>query len=122
MLLCDLNCDMGEGIGHDEALMPWITSANIACGFHAGNDDIIKTTILLAKKHGVNIGAHPSFFDRENFGRTEINMPAGEVAALVAGQLYIINELCIFALIPPVSRLSNVHGTSHYFGSDFLHS
>ena len=53
---------MGEGIGNDEAIMPFISSANIACGFHAGDDITMDKTILLAKKHGVAVGAHPSFF------------------------------------------------------------
>jgi lactam utilization protein B len=54
----DLNCDMGEGIGNDEAIMPFITSANIACGYHAGDEETMRSTILLAKKQGVKIGAH----------------------------------------------------------------
>jgi UPF0271 protein len=68
----DINCDMGEGIGNDELIMPFISSANIACGYHAGNETIIGQTIELAQKNNVAIGAHPSFFDRENFGRTEM--------------------------------------------------
>jgi len=63
---------MGEGIGADEMIMPFITSSNIACGYHAGNETTMQETVMLAKKAGVAIGAHPSFFDRENFGRTEI--------------------------------------------------
>ena len=61
----DINCDMGEGIGNDEAIMPFVNSANIACGFHAGNGSTIRQTIQLALKHGVKIGAHPSFRDKE---------------------------------------------------------
>lgn len=64
MISCDLNCDMGEGMGHDAAIMPFITSANIACGYHAGDEITMRETVLLAKKSGVAIGAHPSFFDR----------------------------------------------------------
>ena len=67
----DINCDMGEGIGNDEALMPFINSANIACGFHAGSGATIQHTIRLALKYDVHIGAHPSFRDKENFGRKE---------------------------------------------------
>ena len=78
----DINCDMGEGIGNDEAVMPFIGSANIACGFHAGSTHTIHQTILLALKHGVNIGAHPSFRDKENFGRKEIHLNTDKIYAL----------------------------------------
>jgi UPF0271 protein len=91
--LIDINCDMGEGIGNDEAIMPFITSANIACGYHAGDEQTIRTTILLAKKHGVNIGAHPSFLDRENFGRTEMKTTLGEVYQLITEQLFLFKKV-----------------------------
>src|SRR3954462_15736126 len=87
MLLCDINCDMGEGIGNDEAIMPFITSANIACGYHAGDEETVRMTIELAKNDKVNIGAHPSFFDKENFGRTEMKASPEEVYQLVTEQL-----------------------------------
>jgi len=89
----DINCDMGEGIGNDEAIMPFITSANIACGYHAGDEKTMRQTIVLAKKYGVNIGAHPSFLDRENFGRTEINCTPEEVYGLVKTQLLLFKKL-----------------------------
>lgn len=89
----DLNCDMGEGIGHDEAIMPFITSANIACGFHAGNEQTMRSTILLAKKYKVHVGAHPSFLDKENFGRTEILFSPQEVYDLVQQQLSILKAI-----------------------------
>lgn len=87
MLICDLNCDMGEGIGRDEAIMPFITSANISCGFHAGNGDTIRHTIALAIKHNIQIGAHPSFRDRENFGRKEVHLDHDKLYAIVLEQL-----------------------------------
>ena len=87
MLICDLNCDMGEGIGRDEAIMPFITSANISCGFHAGNGDTIRQTIDLALKHNVYIGAHPSFRDRVNFGRMEMHLDHDKLYAIVLEQL-----------------------------------
>ena len=87
----DLNCDMGEGIGNDEAIMPNITSANIACGFHAGNTDSIKKTIDLALRQGVKIGAHVSYRDKENFGRKEMQLPTEKIYALVMDQLIKIN-------------------------------
>lgn len=89
----DINCDMGEGTGNDEALMPFITSANIACGFHAGDLSTIQATINLAKQHGVNVGVHPSFFDRENFGRTEKETSPEEVYQLVTEQLVFFQKL-----------------------------
>jgi|ERR1035437_239206 UPF0271 protein len=93
MLLCDLNCDMGEGIGNDELIMPYITSANIACGYHAGDESTMHQTILLAQKYTVNIGAHPSFLDRENFGRTEIKKSPQEVYELVFKQIKILQKI-----------------------------
>ncbi len=94
MISCDLNCDLGEGIGNDEAIMPFITSANIACGYHAGDETTIQKTVAMAKKAGVAIGAHPSFFDRENFGRTEIkDLEPQQVYDLVKAQLKIIQKI-----------------------------
>ena len=86
----DLNCDLGEDIGNDEAIMPYITSANIACGFHAGDEHTMRETIHLAKRFGVNVGAHPSWKDRENFGRKEINTSPDEVEKLVLEQIQIL--------------------------------
>ncbi|MBM4427232.1 MAG: LamB/YcsF family protein [Chloroflexi bacterium] len=86
----DLNCDLGEGIGNDEAVMPYITSANIACGFHAGDEKIMRETIRLAKRFGVNVGAHPSWNDRENFGRKEMSASHDEVEKLIIEQIQIL--------------------------------
>jgi UPF0271 protein len=83
----DLNCDMGENIGNDEAIMPYITSANIACGFHAGDSKTMQATVRLAKKHGVAVGAHPSWLDLEGFGRREMSLPTDEVEALILYQI-----------------------------------
>jgi UPF0271 protein len=71
----DLNCDLGEGCPHDAELMALITSANIACGGHAGDLATALATITLARKHGVQVGAHPGFLDREHFGRRELDLP-----------------------------------------------
>ncbi len=84
---------MGEGIGNDELIMPYITSANIACGYHAGDEQTILQTILLAKKYKVNIGAHTSFLDRENFGRTEMKKSPEEVYELVLAQIKILKKI-----------------------------
>jgi UPF0271 protein len=95
----DLNCDMGESfgrykLGDDEAVMPFITSANIACGFHASDPNIMQSTIRLAKKCNVAIGAHPSWPDLQGFGRREMNLSAEETRAVV---LYQIGALAAFA-------------------------
>jgi 5-oxoprolinase (ATP-hydrolysing) subunit A len=83
----DLNCDMGEGMPGDALIMPYITSANIACGYHAGDDDMMKKTIQLALLNNVAIGAHPSFNDRKNFGRTEMMIGNDELYDLVSIQV-----------------------------------
>jgi len=95
----DLNCDMGESfgqykLGDDEAVMPFITSANIACGFHAGDPQVMQSTIRLAKKYSVAIGAHPSWPDLQGFGRREMTLSAEETEAVV---LYQIGALAGFA-------------------------
>jgi UPF0271 protein len=82
----DLNADVGEGMA-DTDLMPFLTSANIACGFHAGDPNTMDETVTLAMAHGVAIGAHPGYADRENFGRLLIELPAGEVERLVLYQI-----------------------------------
>ncbi len=92
MLTVDLNSDLGESfgpwtMGHDEALMTSITSANIACGFHAGDPSVMRQTIRLAKQHGVAVGAHPGFPDLVGFGRREMQLSTGEVEDLVLYQL-----------------------------------
>ncbi len=69
----DLNCDLGEGCPHDAELMPLITSANVACGFHAGGPTVALAALRTAARHGVQAGAHPGFADREHFGRLELN-------------------------------------------------
>lgn len=92
-MLCDLNCDMGEGIGNDADLMPFISSANISCGFHAGNSQIIRQTIELALEHGVHMGAHPSFRDKEHFGRREMKLSPDKLYAIVLEQLIKIELL-----------------------------
>ncbi len=88
-----LNCDMGEGIGNEELLMPFIHSANIACGYHAGDSTTMWQTVELAIKYKVTIGAHPSFPDRKNFGRTEMKLENEEVYDLLTQQLFILNEI-----------------------------
>jgi UPF0271 protein len=85
----DLNCDMGEleDARHEAALMEYITSANIACGGHAGDETTMERTARLALARGVRIGAHPGYPDRENFGRIELPMPAAEIERTVREQI-----------------------------------
>lgn len=83
----DFNCDLGEGCGDDAAIMPWITSANIACGAHAGDDASIRETLRLCREHGVTVGAHPGYADRAHFGRREMSLPHHELIALVREQI-----------------------------------
>ncbi|HVS38726.1 MAG TPA: 5-oxoprolinase subunit PxpA [Gemmataceae bacterium] len=75
----DLNCDLGEGAPLDAELMPLITSANIACGFHAGGPAEAMTALRTAFRHGVHAGAHPSFADREHFGRRELDQSEEQI-------------------------------------------
>ena len=93
MKTIDINCDLGEGIGNENAIMPYISSANIACGYHAGDENTIWQTAELCLKYNVAIGAHPSFLDKENFGRTEMKIDADDLYDLVIQQLIIIDEI-----------------------------
>ncbi|MEP6484761.1 MAG: 5-oxoprolinase subunit PxpA [Rudaea sp.] len=109
----DLNCDMGESfgawvMGDDANVMPHITSANIACGFHAGDFGTMQRTVALAKKHGVAIGAHVSLPDLQGFGRREMKVSAGDAYAMT---LYQIGALQGFARASDV-RVTHVkpHG------------
>ncbi|MEX0669722.1 MAG: 5-oxoprolinase subunit PxpA [Pirellulales bacterium] len=83
----DMNCDLGEGLAHDAELMPLISSANIACGGHAGDTGTMTSAVTLARRHGVAIGAHPGHADREHFGRRERPLTPDAAAALVLGQI-----------------------------------
>jgi UPF0271 protein len=83
----DLNADVGEGVGQDPALMPHITSANVACGAHAGDPALMHETVLLAREHGVAVGAHPSFPDRAGFGRRDLQLPPQQIEDIVVSQI-----------------------------------
>lgn len=101
----DLNCDLGEGAGHDGELMPLITSANIACGAHAGTLDTMIETVELALAHRVGIGAHPGYFDLENFGRRERDITSPE-----AGRLVLMQVEQLFEIAGPKLRHVKLHG------------
>jgi UPF0271 protein len=83
----DLNCDLGEGGANDASIMPLISSANIACGGHAGDEVTLRETIRLALKHGVAIGAHPGYEDRETMGRRPLALSPAAIADMVKRQL-----------------------------------
>lgn len=89
----DLNADLGEGSGHDDELFELITSANIATGFHAGDAGTMRATISAAQAQGVFVGAHPSLFDRQNFGRKEIEVTPEEVFDAVVYQLGVFQAI-----------------------------
>jgi UPF0271 protein len=93
ILRIDLNCDMGEGMGNDKEIMPFISSANIACGYHAGDETTMKETIELAIQNNVAIGAHPSFDDKENFGRKEMNLSSDEIYSLIFDQIKTLDAI-----------------------------
>ena len=83
----DLNCDLGEGAPHDAAVMPLVTSANIACGGHAGDEAMMAATVALARRHGSAIGAHPGHADRAHFGRRQLALTPDAAAAVVVEQV-----------------------------------
>jgi len=94
----DLNCDMGElpemlADGSQEALMKFVTSANVACGAHAGNEEMMRATIEQALRHGVAVGAHPGYEDRENFGRVALSLSAQEVRDSVFRQVVTLGKV-----------------------------
>ena len=99
MLSVDLNCDMGESfgawtMGNDAALMDFVSSVNVACGFHAGDATVIRQTVEMAIAKGVAVGAHPSFADLQGFGRREIKMSAAEIFDIVIYQIAAVKGIC----------------------------
>jgi 5-oxoprolinase (ATP-hydrolysing) subunit A len=95
----DLNCDMGESfgtyrLGDDEALMPLITSANVACGFHAGDPLVLERTVRLAQAHAVAVGAHPGYPDLSGFGRRDMALSPKEIEAAVLYQIGAVAAFC----------------------------
>jgi UPF0271 protein len=90
----DINADLGEGMGKDAQLMPFISSCSIACGGHYGNESTMQETIELAKKFNVKVGAHPSFPDRDHFGRRNLTMTKSELSEAVFQQLIRFYAVC----------------------------
>jgi 5-oxoprolinase (ATP-hydrolysing) subunit A len=89
----DLNADVGEGLGDDAALIRVVSSANIACGVHAGDPETMRATVVLARDHGVAVGAHPSFPDRSGFGRREMTLAPRQVQECVTSQLRALADI-----------------------------
>lgn len=96
----DLNADVGEECGQDAALLRCITSANVACGQHAGSPTVMRETVLLARDCGVSVGAHPGFDDREHFGRRDLQLPPPEITDLVVRQVESLASMAANAGIP----------------------
>ncbi|WP_053960982.1 LamB/YcsF family protein [Sulfobacillus thermosulfidooxidans] len=122
MLTIDINCDMGESfgaytMGNDARIMPYISSANVACGFHAGDPRVMRKTVQLAKEHQVRVGAHPSFPDLVGFGRRNMLLSYEEIRSDV---LYQIGALSAFAAeakwplqhVKPHGQLNNMAMTN----------
>lgn len=97
----DLNADLGEGAGHDEELLALVSSASIATGFHAGDAETMRDAISAARDQGVAVGAHPSLFDRENFGRKELPVTPSDIFDAVTYQLGIFQAIAEAASIRP---------------------
>ncbi len=89
----DLNADVGEECGDDVALIPLLTSANVCCGVHAGGPVTMRRTVELCLRHGVRLGAHVSYPDREHFGRRELELPPAEISASVTAQLQALSAI-----------------------------
>ena len=123
----DINCDVGEGVANEPLLMPFISSCNIACGGHFGNVETIDKTIQLAIKNKVLIGAHPSFPDKENFGRKFLDISHRELQKSLEKQL----DICIERLsfynqklhhIKPHGALYNLIALNEKYAKTFINS
>jgi UPF0271 protein len=119
----DLNCDLGESfgrydLGEDAAMMPLITSVNLACGFHAGDPDVMARTVELVKKHGVALGAHPGYPDLQGFGRRQIGLTHAEIYNMILYQLGALDAFARAADVPlvhvkPHGALYNLAAVNH---------
>ena len=103
----NINCDLGESskfhsTENDPSLLKIVNSANIACGYHAGDKPTMEKTVKISKENNVSIGAHPSFNDPENFGRKRLNLPSDEIRKLVIEQINILSNISM----PPSIFLS----------------
>lgn len=89
----DINCDVGEGVNNEERLLPFIQSCNIACGAHAGDEQLMRNIVKLALNFNVKIGAHPSYPDKENFGRKSIKISSSDLILSIQKQLHTLNTI-----------------------------
>ena len=108
MTRVDLNCDLGEGTGHDAELMPLINSANIACGVHAGDEATMRELVALAARHGVGVGAHPGYADRANFGRRELRISSADLRELIVRQIEGLRGIGAVRHVKPHGALYNL--------------
>ena len=114
----NINCDLGEkshlcSNEHDPKLLKLINTANVACGYHAGDDQTMRDTIRIAKANGVSVGVHPSFKDRENFGRIRIKLGSSDLKKLIIEQLEIFDKICdeenyLMTHVKPHGALNNM--------------
>lgn len=86
-MVIDINCDVGEGVGNEAGIFPYITTCNIACGGHAGDPETMERVVGLAAEHSLRIGAHPSYPDKENFGRKSMVLPAAQLKDSIRSQI-----------------------------------
>lgn len=122
MKIIDLNSDIGESygafkVGNDVEVLKYISSANIACGYHAGDHNVMFETVRLAQKHGVKIGAHPGFPDLAGFGRREMNLSSREIYNLMIYQIGALQAVCkangvALSHVKPHGALYNMAGRS----------
>ena len=114
----NINCDLGESsklhsAENDPLLLKIVNSANIACGYHAGDKPTMEKTIKISKKNKVSIGAHPSFNDPENFGRKRLNLPSSEIKKLIIDQINILSNVAVKVAakvthVKPLGALNNM--------------
>lgn len=112
----DLNCDLGEGCGNDADIVPLISSANIACGAHAGDDDTIVGTLRLCRRFGVAVGAHPGYPDRSHFGRRELGSTPAEIRISIQQQIAHFLDLARGEQVPV--RHLKLHGALYNRAAD----
>ena len=125
--MIDINCDVGEGIDNEHLLMPCISSCSIACGGHVGNMQTMATVVSLAKKHCVNIGAHPSYPDKENFGRVSMHLSQKALSKVVIDQIEALEKVAAdFDLqlhhIKPHGALYNDLAKDNVLANNFLNT
>ena len=106
-MIIDINSDIGEGMDSQESLMPFLTSVNIACGGHAGDESTMELSVEQATRHGLKIGAHPGYPDKANFGRLELNMPLTEVEQFVYQQICALAAFTTIVHVKPHGALYN---------------